>query len=96
MASYIVLVNWTEQGVSQAKDTVNRANQVSQMIEQMGGKITTYYTMGRYDVVAVVEAPDDETATAFAIRSAGLGTVRTETLRAFTVEEMAGVLSKVG
>ena len=63
MAQFIVLINWTEQGVSQAKDTVQRSEKVRQLAEQMGGGMPTiYWTIGRYDAVAVLEAPDDETA----------------------------------
>ena len=97
MAHYVVLVNWTDQGVSQVKDTVQRAEQVKQMIEQAGGRVQTLlWTMGRYDLVGVIEAPDDETASAIALRSAGRGTTRTETLRAFTAEEMTAILGKLG
>jgi uncharacterized protein with GYD domain len=97
MAHYVVLVNWTDQGVGQVKDTVQRAEQVKQMIEQAGGRMhTLLWTMGRYDLVAVVEAPDDETASAITLRSAGMGTTRTETLRAFTAEEMSAILGKLG
>jgi uncharacterized protein with GYD domain len=96
MAHYVILVNWTEKGVTEAKDTVQRAEQVQQMVAQMGGSMTVYWTMGRYDLVAICEAPDDETATAMALRSAGMGTVRTETLRAFTADEVNTILGKVG
>jgi uncharacterized protein with GYD domain len=97
VANYIVLINWTEKGVSEAKDTVKRSENVRQMAQQMGGDMSTiHWTLGRYDAIAVLEAPDDETATAIALRAAGNGAVRTETLRAFTANEMSAILSKVG
>jgi uncharacterized protein with GYD domain len=97
VANYIVLINWTEKGVSAAKETTQRAEQVRQMAQQMGGDMSTiYWTLGRYDAIAVLEAPDDETASAIALRAAGNGAVRTETLRAFTADEMSGILSKIG
>jgi uncharacterized protein with GYD domain len=97
VAQYIVLINWTEQGVSQVKDTVKRSEQVRQLAEQMGGAMSTiYWTIGRYDVVAIIEAPDDETAAAIGLRASGTGAVRTETLRAFTADEMSGILAKLG
>ena len=97
MAQYIVLINWTEQGVSQAKDTVQRSEKVRQLAEQMGGGMPTiYWTIGRYDAVAVLEAPDDETASAILLRTAASGAVRTETMRAFTADEMSGILAKLG
>jgi uncharacterized protein with GYD domain len=97
VANYVVLINWTEKGVSEAKDTVKRSENVRQLAQQMGGDMKTiYWTLGRYDAVAVLEAPDDETATAIALRSAGNGAVRTETLRAFTADEMTAILAKIG
>jgi uncharacterized protein with GYD domain len=97
VASYIVLINWTEKGVSEAKDTVKRSENVRQLAQQMGGDMTTiYWTLGRYDAIAILEAPDDETASAIALRSAGNGAVRTETLRAFDAAEMSAILAKVG
>ena len=97
MAQYVVLVKWTEQGALQVKDTVQRAQQVRQLIEQLGGQLQTLlWTMGRYDLVAIVEAPDDETASAITLRAASMGTTRNETLRAFTAEEMTAILGKLG
>jgi uncharacterized protein with GYD domain len=97
MANFVVLINWTERGVSSAKETVQRAEQVRQMARQMDCDLkTTYWTLGRYDAVALLEAPDDERATAFALRASAMGTVRTETLRAFTADEMSDILEKLG
>jgi uncharacterized protein with GYD domain len=97
MANYVVLINWTEKGVSEAKDTVKRAEAVRQMAQQMDCDLkTTYWTLGRYDAVALLEARNDEAATAFALRASAMGTVRTETLRAFTADEMSEILDKLG
>jgi len=96
VAQYIILVNWTEQGVSQVKDTVQRSERVRQAAQQLGGDMSAiYWTIGRYDVVAIIEAPDDQTAAAIGLRAAGTGAVRTETLRAFTADEMTGILAKL-
>jgi uncharacterized protein with GYD domain len=97
VANYVVLLNWTEKGVSGVKETVQRAEQVRQMAQQMDCDLkTTYWTLGRYDAIALLEARDDETATAFALRASAMGTVRTETLRAFTADEMSEILDKLG
>jgi len=97
MPHYVVLLNWTEQGARNAKDTVQRAAQARQVVESLGGKMETiYWTMGAYDVVSIVEAPDDETATAALIKIAGGGNVRTQTMRAFTTEEVTAILQKAG
>lgn len=97
MPHYVVLVNWTEQGVRNAKETVQRTEQARQMVEELGGRMdTTFWTLGAYDVVSILEAPDDETATAAMLRLGGLGNVRTQTLRAFTAEEASEILEKLG
>ena len=97
MAKYVTLINWTDQGIRSVKETTQRAEQARRVIEQMGGRMDMiYWTQGRYDLVAVVEAPDDETATAALLRIAGQGAVRTETLRAFDAEEMGRILGKLG
>ncbi|MGA7456458.1 MAG: GYD domain-containing protein [Methyloceanibacter sp.] len=51
--------------------------------------------MGRYDVIAVFEAPDDESATALSFSASSLGNTRAEILRAFSFEEMSGILAKM-
>ncbi len=97
MPRYVVLVNWTEQGARSVKETTQRAEQVRQMVEQMGGRMDAlYWTQGRHDLVGVMEAPDEETAAAVGLRMGMAGAVRTETLRAFDAEEMGRILAKVG
>ncbi len=97
MPRYVTLTSWTDQGVRDAKETVRRAEQVRQMVEQMGGRMETlFWTQGRYDLIAVTEAPDDETVAAIGLRIAAQGAVRTETLRAYDAEEMGRILQKLG
>ena len=97
MATYVVLTNWTDEGARAAKDTVARAEKVRGVVESLGGKLThLYWTMGRYDLVAITEAPDDETAAAIAMAVSGSGMVRSETLRAFDAAEMSSILGKAG
>ena len=96
MARYVVLLNWTDQGIKNAKDTVERAAAARQVWEKSNGKlIDCYWTLGGYDLVLIAEAPDDETATAVAIKIASLGNVKTTTLRAFGEAEMEKILQKV-
>ena len=88
MPRYIQLYNWTDQGVRNAKESPNRIRQAAQSLEQLGGKlIDISLTMGQYDLVGVVEAPNDEVVARFALRLAGLGNVRTTTLKAFSLDE---------
>ena len=97
MPQYIVLANWTEQGIRQVKDTVQRGEQFKQLVQQAGGTVHgVFWTQGRYDITARIEVADDETMTAIALRLGMGGNVRTETLRAFTADEMQSILAKLG
>jgi uncharacterized protein with GYD domain len=90
------LVKWTDQGVKTAKGAVSRAEQVGPSIEQAGGRLVgLWWTQGSYDAVIVTEWPDDESASVFSLSYAMAGNVRTETLRAFTSEEMQRILQKL-
>lgn len=96
MATYVVLVHWTEQGVKNAKDTIERAQAFRKDLERRGGKLNSiFWTQGKYDIVLVIETPDDETAMAALLAVGGLGNVRTETLHAFNENEMTSILRKV-
>jgi uncharacterized protein with GYD domain len=95
--TYISLVNWTDEGAKTVRETVNRAEQVTKAAERMGGRFSgLYWTQGDYDLVAVTEFPDDDTAQAFLLQLATTGTVRTQTMRAFTAEDMRRILGKLG
>lgn len=97
MALYVSLINWTEQGVRTVKDTVERARGADKLAGQFGGRIRDiYWTMGPHDIVAVTEFPDDESASAFALTLAGMGNIRTSTSRAYTAEDMEGIVSRLG
>jgi uncharacterized protein with GYD domain len=96
MPTYISLINWTEQGLRAAKDTVDRASAAATAAESMGGKIKDiYWTVGPYDIVVVAEFPDDATGTAFLLALGAQGNVRTTTLRAFDRDEVAEILQKL-
>lgn len=84
MATYIVLVNWTEQGMKAIGESPSRLDAAKKMLAEMGGRFDQFYmTMGDCDMVAICEAPDDETVARFALRLAGKGAVRTRTMKAF-------------
>lgn len=96
MPTFISLFGWTDQGIRTVKDTPKRAEKFKSSIQKAGGSVKNiYWTMGRYDGVIVFEAPDDATAAAVMMSGCSLGNVRTETLRAFTEEEIKGVVAKV-
>ena len=96
MPTYVSLMKWTGQGIKDVKDTVDRAEKARQAVAAMGGSLTDIsWTQGSYDVIAVSEFPDEETATAFLLTLARQGNLRGETLRAFSGEEMRRVVDKV-
>jgi len=96
MASYIALLQFTEQGVRNVKDTTKRAAATSEMASKLGVKVVDiFWTLGPYDIVMVLEAPDDETLTAFTLKLGSLGNVKTQTLRAFHAKEMDAILNRV-
>ena len=96
MARYVMLLNWTDQGVKNAKETIKRAAAARQTFEKNKSKmIDCWWTLGTYDLVITAEAPDDETLTSIAIKLASLGNVKTTTLRAFGEAEMEKIIAKV-
>lgn len=97
MPRYVGLMNWTDQGIRSAKDTVKRRRQVEESFAKMGITLeTVLWTQGRYDLVGIMEAPDDATVAAAMLTVGGQGNLRTETMRAFSAEEMEGVLGRLG
>ena len=95
MPTYVSLINWTEQGAAGFKQTVDRAEAGNALAGAFGGSLKEiYWTLGPYDIVAVSEAPDDESATAFALSLASQGNVRTTTMRAFDSDEMKGIIAR--
>ena len=96
MGTYIALSSFTDQGIRSVKDTTKRADAVKEAAKKFGANMSQiYWTLGQYDVVAIIEAPNDESATAFALAIGAAGNVRTQTLRAFTKDEMNGILGKM-
>jgi uncharacterized protein with GYD domain len=96
MPTYIVLGQFTDQGIRNIKKTTSRAEALKKMAKKVGATIkTVYWTLGHYDLVTIVEAPDDASITALILSAGGLGNVRTQTLRAFTADEVGQILGKV-
>jgi uncharacterized protein with GYD domain len=96
MANYVCLLQFTDQGIRNIKDTTKRAEAATAEAEKMGATITqAFWTMGAYDVILVLEAPDDETASAFAAKLGSLGNVKTQTMRAFGRQEIEKILAKI-
>jgi uncharacterized protein with GYD domain len=96
MASYVVLINWTEQGIGSFKDSPSRVDAFN---DQMGGLAEVkniYWTIGPYDLVAIIEAADDESITAALLQLGAAGNVRTTTLRAFDRTEFEALVQRAG
>ena len=97
MARYIALMDWTDQGIRNAKDSVKRSQQARDAFQQMGVTIEAiYWTLGSHDIVAVATAPDGESFAAAMLRLAGAGNLRSTTLRAFDEAEFGAILGKLG
>ena len=97
MPTYVVLMNWTDQGLRTAKETVQRRDQADALAEKHGARIEeVYWTVGPYDIVAILEAPDDESATAMLLELGSQGNLRTTTLRAYGHDEMQGIIQRLG
>ena len=94
MPTYISLLRLTQQGIQNIKESPNRLAASRKAFEAAGGRLRDIYVVtGQYDFVAVVEAPDDETAARVALSLGALGNVRTETMRAFTEDEYRRIVS---
>ena len=90
--NFVVLGNWTEQGVKKIKEAPKRAEVVRDMVEKAGGKIQTYYTLGKYDFVAVIELPKEDDIMAILLCLASMGNIRTTTMKAWTESETAKII----
>jgi uncharacterized protein with GYD domain len=96
MPTYIVLGSFTDQGVRNAKDTAKRTEAVRQMGKKLGITVKElYWTLGQYDTAAIVDAPDEASITALGLSIGAQGNVRTQTLRAFTADEIGKVLGRM-
>ena len=97
MPTYITLMNWTDQGVRTSKESVQRRDRADALAEKYGARIEqVYWTVGPYDIVTILDAPDDESATAFLLDLGSQGNLRTTTLRAYDREQMSGIIQRLG
>jgi uncharacterized protein with GYD domain len=97
MPTYVALINWTDQGIRTVRETLDRADKFEQLAQKHGASLEqVYWTVGPYDIVAIIEAPDDESATAVLLEGSSLGNIRTTTLRAYDRDEMSGIIQRLG
>ena len=96
MATYILLGSFTDQGIRNVKDTTKRAEAVRAMGKKLGVTVKDlYWTLGQYDVAAILDAPDEAAATSLALTIGAQGNVRTQLLRAFTEKEIGPILKGI-
>jgi uncharacterized protein with GYD domain len=94
---FIALIDWTDQGVKNAKDSVNRAQAARDAFKSVGAEMEQiYWTLGAHDLVAVVSAPDGESVAAGLLKVASAGNIRSHLLRAFDEQEFGAILAKLG
>ncbi len=97
MTIYIMLANWTEQGVRAIKDSPRRLDKAKAALQDVGGEFkSVFMTMGDYDLIAVYEAPDDAVAARFTLQVAQLGNIRTRTLKAFPETAYREIIASLG
>jgi len=96
MNTYITLMKLTDEGAKDLKNAPNRIQAAFKMVEQMGGKLVGFYaTMGEYDYIGIGESPSDMDVTTFNLALSSLGSLRTITMRAFTLQEFADIIGKL-
>src|SRR5688500_458784 len=96
MPTYMVLGHFTEHGVRAVRDTTKRAEAVREVARRLGITVKeTYWTLGQYDIALIADAPDDDAMTSFGLTVGALGNVRTQTMRAFTPDEMEKILHRM-
>ncbi len=96
MATYIALTTFTDQGIRNVKDSTKRADAVKEAAKKFGVTAKEFYwTLGSYDLIAIFDAPDDASMTAMGLAIGSAGNVRTQTLRAFSKDEMNKILAKL-
>ncbi|UPT87689.1 GYD domain-containing protein [Bradyrhizobium barranii subsp. apii] len=96
MVTYVVLGNFTDQGARNVKDSPKRADAFKEMAKTFGVTVKEIvWTQGRYDVVTILEAPDEAAAMSLSLSLSALGNVRTETLRAFSAADMTKIVGKM-
>lgn len=97
MNTYVSLINWTDQGIRNFRDTTKRAEEFSRLVTDSGGTVRELlWTVGEYDLVCVADFPDDETGVAALLQVGSVGNVRSKTLRAFSADEMTGIIGRTG
>lgn len=95
MPTYVSLISWTDQGMKNFRDTTTRAKDFTKLVETRGGKVRELvWTVGEYDLVSVIDFPDEESGVAALLQVGSLGNLRSNTMRAFSAREMDSIISQ--
>jgi uncharacterized protein with GYD domain len=96
MPTFVILAQWSDQGIRHDAESPKRVDAFKEMAKKAGANVKEFFwTLGTYDMVVIIEAPDAETITAIALSVGKLGNVRTQTLRAFNEAEMSAIMKKI-
>jgi uncharacterized protein with GYD domain len=97
MTTYVSLINWTDQGIREFHESTHRAEEFVKLVESRGGRVRELlWTVGEYDLVSVVDFPDEEAGVATLLQLSAAGNVRTRTLRAYSSGEMSAIIGRAG
>jgi uncharacterized protein with GYD domain len=97
MPTYVVLFNWTDQGIKSYKDSPSRSEAFNQQMSGLGARVKDiYWTAGPYDIVGIIEAPDGESMSAALLKLGSMGNVRTTSMRGYSTDEFKAVIEKAG
>ena len=97
MTTYVSLISWTEQGIRNFRDSTQRAEDFTKLVEGSGGTVQELlWTVGEYDIVCIADFPDEESGVATLLQVGAAGNVRSKTLRAFNADEMRGIIRRAG
>ncbi len=96
MSTYFILANWTEQGIKDIKGSPKRLRAAKRLAKKCGVKFRSFHmTIGQYDMIANIEAPNDEAVARFALALGSAGNVRTTTLKGFTEQEFREIVGSL-
>jgi uncharacterized protein with GYD domain len=94
MVTYLMLLNWTDQGIKNVKDSPKRLDAVKKLAKEMGGEVKSFYlTLGQYDIVLVVDMPNNDKLAAFGLKLGSLGNVRSTTLKTFSEDDYRRIIA---
>jgi len=94
MVTYVMLLNWTDQGIRNVKDSPKRLDAVKKLAKELGGEVKSFYmTLGQYDLVLILDMPNNDKQAAFALKLGSSGNVRSTTLKAFPEEDYRRILA---